>query len=437
MKIPLNQVKITNRFRRDLGEIQELAQSLKKYGQIQPIILDSDQNLIAGERRFRAAQMLGWEEISFQYRDDLDELSKRELELEENVCRKDFTDKEKVEAVLEIHRLKTKKYGESSTSGGGWTLADTAKSLNISAGYVSQILTVAEGLERHPGPVKEALEKSGIYAAYKETRRQQIASVDSVLVKLKETRPTLDEAKLVEYVNQHFLLGDCLTLIKSFPEGMFHFIHTDSPYGIELRKQRDNKEAGNFASETYKDDDPEEFRSIWTALGPELYRVATKDSYALLWCAYPMIQFLIDVMSKAGWKYRNPPFTWVKINSPWSCMQPGRQFASATDCALLFAKGDPYMFKQGQPNYFLHPSMKREEVTHTLERPRAIYDYLHPIFTVPGMNILDPFAGSASCLRAAYRQGLNPYGFEKDEIYYNRAKLKWIEEMKNEPTSTK
>lgn len=56
----------------DRQKIEELAQSIKTYGLLQPIILmkeDEHYCIIAGERRFLACEMLGWSEIPAIVRD--------------------------------------------------------------------------------------------------------------------------------------------------------------------------------------------------------------------------------------------------------------------------------------------------------------------------------------------------------------------------------
>lgn len=47
----------------DADKIQELAQSIAQYGVLQPLLVRSDYQLIAGERRWRAAQMVGLREL--------------------------------------------------------------------------------------------------------------------------------------------------------------------------------------------------------------------------------------------------------------------------------------------------------------------------------------------------------------------------------------
>ncbi len=67
--VPLEKIR-TNPFQPrknfDQGKIEELAQSIKTYGLLQPVILSSDQDeyyIVAGERRYLACKFLGWVEI--------------------------------------------------------------------------------------------------------------------------------------------------------------------------------------------------------------------------------------------------------------------------------------------------------------------------------------------------------------------------------------
>ena len=71
--------------------LEELAESIKIYGVIQPIVV-SKQNgyysIVAGERRWRAAKLAGLEEIPAIIRED-DEQINKEIALIENIQRED------------------------------------------------------------------------------------------------------------------------------------------------------------------------------------------------------------------------------------------------------------------------------------------------------------------------------------------------------------
>ena len=106
MKILLKDVIVGTRFREKFEDIDKLAESISKYGLIEPIIIDENNELIAGERRYKAHQLLRMEEIEVKYMKDLNELEKKEVELEENIQRKAFTWQEEVSAKDQLHKLK-------------------------------------------------------------------------------------------------------------------------------------------------------------------------------------------------------------------------------------------------------------------------------------------------------------------------------------------
>lgn len=63
MKIEISKIKIGKRIRQDMGNIEELAQSIKEDGLLSPIILRKNDNndtykLLAGNRRLSAHKLL-------------------------------------------------------------------------------------------------------------------------------------------------------------------------------------------------------------------------------------------------------------------------------------------------------------------------------------------------------------------------------------------
>ena len=76
----------------DNETLEELAESIKKYGVIQPIIVNKKEDyyeIVAGERRWRAAKKAGLTEMPCIVRDD-DERRNREIALIENIQREDL-----------------------------------------------------------------------------------------------------------------------------------------------------------------------------------------------------------------------------------------------------------------------------------------------------------------------------------------------------------
>jgi ParB family chromosome partitioning protein len=105
MQVLIRNIIIKKRIRRDLGDIETLAESLKRYGQISPILINKKNILIAGGRRLEAAKRLGWQTIDATITEHSSELARLELEIEENIQRRDFTMEEAAEATKKMNYL--------------------------------------------------------------------------------------------------------------------------------------------------------------------------------------------------------------------------------------------------------------------------------------------------------------------------------------------
>lgn len=107
MFVKIDDIKIKKRVRRDLGDLEALKESLRLYGLLNPITLNSKYELIAGERRLEAAKSLGWERINAIVLDNnVDKVRQLEIELEENNQRKEFTDEELLDGYKRLEKLR-------------------------------------------------------------------------------------------------------------------------------------------------------------------------------------------------------------------------------------------------------------------------------------------------------------------------------------------
>ena len=88
----------------DMEAIEELAESIKIYGVIQPIIVnkkDGYYEIVAGERRWRASKKAGLTEIPCIIRND-DERKSKEIALIENIQREDLNPIEKAKGFKQL-----------------------------------------------------------------------------------------------------------------------------------------------------------------------------------------------------------------------------------------------------------------------------------------------------------------------------------------------
>src|SRR5438128_9584156 len=93
--------------RTNLGNIEELASSIREKGVLEPILVRSvgpnRYQIISGERRYRAATLAGLDEIP-AIELDVDDREQLEIALIENIQRKDLTAFEEAEGLLVLQQ---------------------------------------------------------------------------------------------------------------------------------------------------------------------------------------------------------------------------------------------------------------------------------------------------------------------------------------------
>jgi ParB family chromosome partitioning protein len=98
----------------DQAALEELAASIKRYGVVQPLVASpkgSTYILIAGERRWRAAQLAGLKSVPVMVRTS-QELEQLELALVENVQRVDLSPLEQAVSIERLHQQFNLTYAE-------------------------------------------------------------------------------------------------------------------------------------------------------------------------------------------------------------------------------------------------------------------------------------------------------------------------------------
>ena len=106
MRIPVDDIKIKHRIRKDLGDLEPLKESLRRYGLLHPITVNKKMELVAGNRRLEAAKLLGWTTIEANIISETDKKALLRMELDENVQREDFTQKELYDGYMKLERIK-------------------------------------------------------------------------------------------------------------------------------------------------------------------------------------------------------------------------------------------------------------------------------------------------------------------------------------------
>jgi ParB-like nuclease family protein len=170
----IDDIIIENRLRKDMGDIVQLAASIKENGLIQPILLtriaENDlehYKLVAGHRRLEAMRSLGITELNhaehYILREELlnDEYRRTAIELEENIRRKSMTWSEEVLGKQKLLEVYQRIYGapilgqpsrgvQQGLKPSGFGVRKLAELLNENVATTSQDLEMAALVDRLP-----------------------------------------------------------------------------------------------------------------------------------------------------------------------------------------------------------------------------------------------------------------------------------------------
>lgn len=147
--IPIHEIIVLDRQRVDYGDIADLADSIRRLGLIQPIVINQEKRLIAGGRRYAAHVLLKLNTIDVVYRETLTEDELHELELEENVRRKEMSWQERCLCIDRIHSLKWKR---SAVEGSKWGVRETGDLIGLAATRVQYNIEIARKLRAEQQP---------------------------------------------------------------------------------------------------------------------------------------------------------------------------------------------------------------------------------------------------------------------------------------------
>jgi N6-adenosine-specific RNA methylase IME4 len=189
----LADIVVGTRHRKDMGDIEGLARSMDSdHGLLHPIVVRPDGVLVAGERRLRAAKLLGWTEIPVTVV-DLKAIARGEFA--ENADRKDFTLSEAVaikrdleplekaaakERLREAGRLGGKGSGNLPEASKGRAADKAAKVTGKARRTLEKAEAVVDAAEAEPEKYGKLLEQmddtgrvSGVYRRLKIARQAE------------------------------------------------------------------------------------------------------------------------------------------------------------------------------------------------------------------------------------------------------------------------
>ena len=415
MKILIKDIIWGDRARKDYGDADSLlglAQSISKNGLLHPVVIDDSHTLRAGGRRLTAMLQLGWDECEVNMLSDLSPLQKLEVELEENLHRKNFEYAEQVALVKRIHDVKQKVAVER---GEDWTLEDTAKALGVEKNTVQQDIALAKEIENDPtiGKAKNKGQAKTRARRAKEVRRIQAEVLASSTIPSEE-----------------IILGDSVDILPNIPSDSVDLVLCDPPYGVKFDENSRNLGYETTYGEFY--DDLNAVVALLEDTIPQIFRILKPGGHMYMFFAlsnYTRISMMLENHWK--WeeeygKYAANPLLWVKPSNENA--RPYERFTVNYE-PFFFCWKPRVDSKLGNEinspsNSTFSFNYKGADKLHPAEKPDGLYERLVDLSSVPGATILDPFLGSGVSLAVAKRMGRKIIGIEKVESWYTIAKHK-------------
>ena len=102
---PVNAIKQKGVYRRDLGDVEALAESIGRLGLLTPIVVTSDGLLLCGRRRLAAVQRLGWDSVPVWIPDQVSKNLRVMALFDDDALRKPLTPLEQAKLYAEYHEL--------------------------------------------------------------------------------------------------------------------------------------------------------------------------------------------------------------------------------------------------------------------------------------------------------------------------------------------
>ena len=380
----ITDIQIGERHRKDMGDIEGLARSIDEIGLLHPVVVRPDGTLVAGERRIKACQMLGWLDVPVTV---IDLAAIVRGECDENQKRKDWTPTEAVAIAKELEPLEREAARErydstrpgvdvnSTPTGRGAAMDKVADAVGMSRPTLTKAQEVMEAAAENPelfGDLPDKMDDTSIEKAYKEKRKRERESERAALA------ATVQDISLAE--RWHVEVADLAT----YNAGQqFDFIITDPPY-------------------------PQEFLPLYGVLAQRALDWLKPGGLLLAMCGQSYLDRITEMMSEHleyYWTgcYLTPgqptPLRTRQVNTTWkpilAYIRPGDSYKGKIFGDVWVSEGND------------------KEHHHWGQSESGMLAMIRQV-VLPGQSIFDPFCGAGTTGVAALMHGCTFTGIDID-----------------------
>jgi N6-adenosine-specific RNA methylase IME4 len=361
--LPVKSIKIGERFRKDLGDIEALKTSIARSGLLHPIVVNLEDRLIAGRRRLEACEQLGWSTVPVR-RVDIDSIVRGEFD--ENTFRKNFTLREADAIAAEVEKIerplaKARERagvkaaeaapGEEVTFGQkGKTREKVAKAVGRGARSIEKAREVFEAERADPetfGPIAEEMNSTG--------------KVDRAYKQMRMTRDRAEYDKTAQEGTK--AIADLDALAQTAPS--YKALLVDPPWDFQTYSPKGKAKS---AEQHYP------VMSLADIKAMPVAQLAGEDCALFLCAVWPHLTQALEVIEAWGFEYKTLAFIWVKQNEDGEGLHTGMGYwtRSNTEPVLFATRGKPTRLAMDVHQVILSPvgkhSAKPEELPERIER---------------------------------------------------------------------
>lgn len=291
MKLPISNIVILQRARKNAGDITALERSIQELGLLHPVVVTPDFALIAGYRRILAAKELGWTNIDVRVVESLtDAASELKAERDENTCRKDFCPSEAValgERLEALERPKAaarKAHGKTAPGRKKNACAETAQAL----GRTRDIVAASVGMGR---------------TAYQQAKAviQAAAENPALLPIVEKMDATGSVAGAVRAVKRAQVLAACPAL----PTSKYRVLYADPPWAYNDKCDSGAVQYGG-AEKHYPS------MTIKELCAMPVRDLCDPNAVLFLWVTSPLLFECAPIIDAWGFEYK-ASFIWDKV----------------------------------------------------------------------------------------------------------------------------
>lgn len=336
MKLKINQIKVKNRFRTDMGDLEPLIKSIGDLGLLHPIVVQANTHrLIAGGRRLEACKILKMVDVPVTII-NIDDIVMGEFQ--ENMVRKDFSLQEGVSIWNEVKSRQDQLEKKGKLT--GRARENAAKFMGISHGQLQKMIEIDKAVKENPdkhGHILDDIEHGqSINYAHK--------SLNNVV---RQDTPTPD-----------------------LPTEEFELIEIDPPWAYDLDL---------VASPPYKTMNLEEMKTEIPKLP------AYKNCVLFMWATNPKLKEAMELMEFWGFEYKTN-MAWGKYKDGKVQTNVGYYLKGAHELLLIGVKGSP-----GVPGETVRvPSLQLHPRTQHSVKPDVFHEIMETYY--PAKKKISMFA---------------------------------------------